>query len=70
MVGHASIQSNSKGDIKISKTNLCAGTQFQINRLLPYLEIYAEEYLLTKLNKIIVKILPFMAQQKYLKPIS
>ncbi len=58
-----------KGNIKIPKSDLRAGTHrmFQINRLLPYLGIYGEEYLLTELNKIIVKSLPTMAQQKYLE---
>jgi hypothetical protein len=57
-----------KGDIKIPEGDLRAGTHqmFQINRFLPYLGIYGEEYLLTELNKIIVKSLPTMAQRKYL----
>ena len=58
-----------KGDIKIPEGDLRAGTHrlFQINRLLPYLGIYGEEYSLTELNKIIVKSLPLMAQRKYLE---
>ncbi len=53
-----------KSNIKIPKNDLRAGTHrmFQINRLLPHLGIYAEEYSLTKLNKIIVKSLPITAQ--------
>ncbi len=58
-----------KGDIKIPESDLRAGTHrlFQINRMLPYLGTYAEEYLLSELNKIIVKSLPMLAQRKYLE---
>ena len=56
------------GDIKIPENDLRAGTYriFQINRLLPYLGIYATEYSTIELNKIIVKSLPAMAKRKYL----
>jgi hypothetical protein len=49
-----------KGDLEITKADLRAGTHrlLQINRLLPFLGIYAEEYSLIELNKIIVKSLP------------
>jgi hypothetical protein len=58
-----------KGDLTIPKADFRAGTRrlFQINRLLPFLVIYGEEYLLIELNKIIVKSLSIMAQWKYLK---
>lgn len=58
-----------KGDLKMPENDLHAGTHwlFQINCLLPYLGIYAEEYLLTKPNKIIVKSLPLKTQWKYLE---
>ncbi len=58
-----------QGDIEIPESDLRAGTHqmFQINRLLPFLGFYAEEYSLAELNKIIVKSLPIMAQRKYLE---
>ena len=57
------------GDIKIPENDLRTGTYrfFQINRLLPYLGIYATEYTIIELNKIIVKSLPATARRKYLE---
>ena len=44
------------GDIKISESELRAGAyrMFQINQALPYLGIYAREYTVDELNKIIL----------------
>ena len=57
------------GDMKIPEYELrsCTHRIFQINRLLPYLGIYAHTYSVGDLNKIIVKSLPATAQRKYIE---
>ncbi len=57
------------GIIKIPQNNLQSRTyqRIQINRLMPYLGIYAHQYTIKEMNKIIVKSLSPKAIQKYVE---
>ena len=56
-----------KGKIRIPENNLRKGTErlFEINKLIPYLGIYAREYTIEEMNKVIVESLPPKAMVKY-----
>ena len=55
-----------KGKIRIPENNLRKGTErlFEINKLIPYLGIYAREYTVKEMNKVIVESLPPKAMVK------
>lgn len=57
------------GELRIPENDLRTGTYrlFQINRLLPYIGIYARSYTIEELNKIIVKSLTPLAKRKYIE---
>jgi hypothetical protein len=56
-----------KGKIRIPENNLRKGTErlFEINKLLTHLGIYAREYTIEEMNKVIVESLPPKAMVKF-----